>query len=162
GGVDSLVDGAVLAWLNNCKRLKSSGNPTGLQPGEASGVFVVEAVDHNRNGEAPVVRHIGLDREDKPFLDGAIPTGMGLAKAMQRVPAEASRWLITDQNGEEHRAQEWGFALIRVLRSNSPYADADSWYPAMSFGDTGAAAGAVGVCIGLRALHRGYAPRDAF
>src|SRR5207237_8942597 len=33
GGVDSLVDGAVLAWLNDCKRLKSSGTPTGVQPG---------------------------------------------------------------------------------------------------------------------------------
>jgi len=161
-GVDSLVDEAALAWLNNCKRLKSSGTPTGLQPGEAGAVFTVEPVSECCDSTPSVVTCVALDREDNPLLDGGAPTGVGLAKLMRRVPAEASLWLITDQNGEEYRAQEWGIALVRLLRSKSQFAEAELWHPAISFGDTGAAAGAIGVCLGLQAFQRGYAPRDTF
>ena len=161
-GVDSLVDGPVLAWLNNCKRLKSSAAPTGLRPGEAAVAFVLEEIGSGGGGSSHVVTNVALELEERPLLEGAPPTGTGLARLLRAVPADASSWLITDQNGEEYRAREWGTAVVRALPGNSDYGIAGLRHPAIGFGDTGAAAGGVALCLGLQALERGYAPRESF
>ena len=57
-----------------------------------------------------------------------------------------------------YRAMEWGNAVIRLVGNSQAFAEPVLWYPAASFGDTGAASGAVALCIAVNAFARGYAP----
>jgi 3-oxoacyl-[acyl-carrier-protein] synthase-1 len=67
-------------------------------------------------------------------------------------------WFITDQNGELYRATEWGNVVVRLVGYSQAFADPVLWYPAASFGDTGAVSGAVAICMAVNAFARGYAP----
>ena len=71
---------------------------------------------------------------------------------------EAPPWLIVDQNGETYRAHEWGCALTRLIEDHRGFQNPVVWYPVISVGDTGAAAGVVQTSMALQAFHRGYAP----
>ena len=53
---------------------------------------------------------------------------------------------------------EWGNAVVRLVAQSPRFAEPVLWYPAASFGDTGAASGAVALCMAIRAFERGYAP----
>ena len=44
GGADSLLEESTLTWLENTGRLKTSGAPAGLQPGEAGAFVLLETV----------------------------------------------------------------------------------------------------------------------
>jgi 3-oxoacyl-[acyl-carrier-protein] synthase I len=163
GAVDSLLDPATVSWLHNTGRLKLSGMPVGLMPGEAA-VFLVlnPGIDE---GELEVVA-ASLAQEPKTLLAGATSVGEGLAQALSQV-AERARWksaapawLIGDLNGEIYRANEWGHTVAR-LRSDWPALEqAELWLPALHLGDTGAASALVAVCTALHAFRRGYAPAE--
>jgi hypothetical protein len=65
--------------------------------------------------------------------------------------------LILDLNGAVGRAAEWGHCQVhldagRALPQSAP------WLPAQSFGETGAATGALAVTMALQASRRGYLP----
>jgi 3-oxoacyl-[acyl-carrier-protein] synthase-1 len=66
-------------------------------------------------------------------------------------------WVIGNLNGTERRALDWGHTLIRLQRE-LPLGGLPLWVPAVHFGETGAAAGLLAVCMVLRAFVRGYAP----
>ena len=91
------------------------------------------------------------------------PLGQGLQQAI-RAALEGSlsehappTLLLGDLNGLERRAGDWGHALVR-LRSAVDLGHLPLWLPALSFGETGAASGALAVCLAARAFERGYAP----
>jgi len=66
--------------------------------------------------------------------------------------------LISDCNGEEWRAQELGSARMRL---GNELGNATRFlFPGSSMGDVGAASAALGICLGVRALQRGYARGD--
>jgi 3-oxoacyl-[acyl-carrier-protein] synthase-1 len=67
-------------------------------------------------------------------------------------------WFITDQNGETFRAYEWADFVLRVRDRFPAVMEAPLLYPAVAFGDTGAASGALGLALAVRAFARGYAP----
>ena len=102
--------------------------------------------------------------EPKSLLSGQAPLGEGLFAILNAVARSGSLdddgppWIVTDQNGEHYRAMEWGHALVRSLPSHPALADSLLWYPAMSFGDTGAASAGVGAALVLHAFRRDYAP----
>jgi 3-oxoacyl-[acyl-carrier-protein] synthase-1 len=62
--------------------------------------------------------------------------------------------VVSDLNGERHRAHEWMFAEARALRYEGLLRE---WTPAEGIGDAGAAMGGVCVGVGAIALARGYA-----
>jgi 3-oxoacyl-[acyl-carrier-protein] synthase-1 len=69
------------------------------------------------------------------------------------IQAGDAMFLFADLNGEEYRAAEFGTALMRLKR----HMDVDSWrlrVTAAEFGDTGAAAPALGLGLATRALTR--------
>jgi 3-oxoacyl-[acyl-carrier-protein] synthase-1 len=68
----------------------------------------------------------------------------------------AREWWLSDHNGEEPRAREWGESL--VLRPG--LAPVAVTHTAMSFGDTGLVACLLSVALATRALERGYALTD--
>ena len=158
--VDSYLDADALDWLDHHLRLKHSNHPVGLMPGEAGAAFLLESPAAARTRGAEVdawVRGVSIGdtgttyRDDKPH-DGIACADVISAVLDPDVPFEGD--VITDLNGEEWRAMEIGGVFARLgLRM----ARAGLSVPAISLGDSGAASGAVGVCIAGRSYRRDYA-----
>jgi 3-oxoacyl-[acyl-carrier-protein] synthase-1 len=164
GGIDSLLDDAALGWLSGLQRLKTPAAAAGLIPGEAAAFLLLEAVHTaNSHGRAPiaVLRHVEIATEPRAFLTGQSPLGQGLSDALARAVAPGPFFLVSDHTGEDYRALDWGHALSR-LRARAPWFEPQAtWYTCASFGDTGAASGAVGLCLATSAFLRSYAPAPA-
>jgi 3-oxoacyl-[acyl-carrier-protein] synthase-1 len=159
--IDSLLDEETLDWLNSCQRLKCDGVPAGCQPGEAAVALALtlETPVH----VVPVVRAVSTATEERSLLAGGSGTGQGLATAMAQclkaVPSQTA-WIISDHNGEVYRANDWGYAVVRLRSQFESFAAPVVWYPALSFGDIGAASALAGICMAVRAWERNYAPAD--
>jgi 3-oxoacyl-[acyl-carrier-protein] synthase-1 len=166
--VDTYVDAASLEWLEEHNRLKDDNNPVGLTPGEAGACFMLETFESSRKRGAPVqaiVKKPALARENNHYYSAARNQGEALAAVVGEALKNASTPIpfdgdvISDLNGEEWRAYEFGMALVRMEGKLSPMLN--MILPCESIGEIGAASGAVAVCIGARALQRGYARQDS-
>ncbi len=169
GGVDSLLDESTIGWLRSNDRLKDAESPMGLMPGEAGALFVVERADGQNEptgSAAALVSDLCLGRGSRTFTSGLPPQGIGLSTAILSVSKSAIEcqngklWAICDQNGEVVRAIEWGNALVRLIAHSDVFDNPIVWLPAVGFGDTAAASGALGVCAATQAFTRGYAPAN--
>ena len=170
GGVDSLLDEETLAWLELTGRLKTPNLAAGLQPGEACGFLVFETASPSSTRAPRALTRLEtvcLGAEAHPLISGDPPSGVALAEVIHHAATTTTwgrqppLWLIHDLNGEAYRAQEWGFALFRLAARSRALAEPRLWLPAASFGDTGAATGAVQACMAFRAFERAYAPACA-
>jgi 3-oxoacyl-(acyl-carrier-protein) synthase len=162
GAMDSCLDPEFLLAAAVKGVLKTPKNPVGFVPGEAAAFALLErTADARRAAARPIASFTcgplvpgGFDRfSDKP------PDGVVLARAIRSLLAtEAGRadvgLVIGDLNGDDYRARNWGGALPRV-RSRG-VTNAPMWIPALGFGETGSAAGAVGLCLAARAMERGH------
>lgn len=167
--LDSWLDYDTLVWLERAGRLKTPDQPVGLSPGEACAVLVLESPRHARDRRAETLASIGqtqFGEDPMNLLAGESPTGRTLAEVIDTVRPGAGwgnsvrPWILSDHNGESYRAAEWGNALVHLVARSDVYQDIASWFPAASFGDTGAAAAGVAICVALRAFARGYALHD--
>lgn len=166
GGVDSLLEEETLEWLVKIKRLKTEESPVGLQPGEAGAFILLERYDTARERNADILAVIletTTGFEVDHLFTGKPAIGTGLSETLSRLISTTGdggkiNWIITDQNGETYRAYEWSNALVRLSGLFPGFGDVSLSYPAISFGDTGAASGAVAICTAVWALVRGYAP----
>jgi 3-oxoacyl-[acyl-carrier-protein] synthase I len=161
-GADSLLDEPTLQWLHLRGRLKCDGAPAGLQPGEAGVAIVL-----NRTGlptstrSVASLRAVSVATEGRTLIGGESAAGEALTAVIADVwdaPTPESSWVICDQNGEFYRAMDWGHAVVRLRAQFEAFADPVMWYPALSFGDTGAASSLAGICMAVRAWERQYAP----
>ncbi len=155
GAADSLCAPEALERFLQAERVKTDQRPVGFMPGEAAAFALVA-----REGEGPKVRRVALTSAEG---DGtAPPDGRALlAAALEALgpePAGSAPWLVSDHDGEERRAAELGYLQHRLVTADRRLADAPVWFPAVGFGNTGAASGAVALCVATRALQRGYAP----
>lgn len=160
--LDSLLDPQCLEPLLLQRRLKTEDNPVGLTPGEAGVALLLRAADRLPAAglrSRALIRGVSLTA---PLSDDTPPHGRALASCVRALlPAQElerePHW-VSDHTGEEERAMEWG--NLQVLLQGEPphWGTFDAWFPAMGFGDTGAASGGVGLCLAARALERGYAP----
>jgi 3-oxoacyl-[acyl-carrier-protein] synthase I len=152
GAVDSLLDPIALGWLDRAGRLKTPTKPDGLQPGEGSAFLLLE-------------RNDAAERRGRAILGtvGGTAVGTSLAEAASGALASSlaagrgKAWLISDHNGEYQRATELGNAIARLTRSAPALNASAPWFPAKSFGDTGAASPAFGACLAVRSFVRKYA-----
>jgi len=164
GAIDSLLDSESLQWLNDSNRLKCSGNPAGLQPGEA-GVFFLISRDEKilvEQGSLGKINSVVVTREEDHQATGRCSSAKGLTDAFIQLDNELENglgrpWLLGDLNGEKYRAMEWSNALTRLGGELSSIASSDMTFPASSFGDTETASGAVNLSLALAAFKRGYA-----
>ncbi|MBZ4417484.1 hypothetical protein [Myxococcus sp. RHSTA-1-4] len=166
GGVDSRTEPGHLRYLLAERRLKTADNPVGLVPGEA-GAFVVlrSRGPKSARGATPAVdiSAVRLGHEPRHRGTDMRPDGVALSTCVQSVlggqpSGKGDVLFVTDLNGEEVRAWEWGCALIRLRSDGVLKGDVPFWVPATGFGDVGAAAGAVGACIANHAFWRRYSP----
>jgi 3-oxoacyl-[acyl-carrier-protein] synthase-1 len=163
---DSLISAATLRWLHATYRLKSAMCPAGVSPGEAAAAVVLARPGTIGEHSSPPARieRVFTAQSATQFLRGESPDGAGQFEVMRGLvdgtdESAGHLWLIVDQNGEVYRAMDWGRTLVRY-RGTSPVPDGGPimWYPAASFGDTGAAAAAIATCLAVCAHERGYAP----
>jgi 3-oxoacyl-[acyl-carrier-protein] synthase-1 len=101
---------------------------------------------------------VGWDKESAHRLSDAGSDEKALLGLLADAPPSAQSaalpLIVGTLNGDPVRAMEWGTALVSL----PPWASgADHLYPAASFGDTGAAAGAMNVVFALRTLTRSRA-----
>ncbi|RYZ41455.1 MAG: hypothetical protein EOO71_11925 [Myxococcaceae bacterium] len=161
---DSYCDPLTLEWLAGARRLKTPENPVGLMPGEAGACFLLEAAASARRRKPAMcfpIASAAVRIEQHHLFSRKPNTGVALAEALEEtlvgaaleVPFAGS--IVSDLNGENWRANEWGYARLRL--ESRLAAGLHLMLPALSLGDTGAASGAGGVCVAARALARGYA-----
>lgn len=174
GGLDARTEAGFLKAAAQLFQLRTTDNPVGLSPGEAAAFYLVEREnDIRHSGRAPLARVSGawVGRDKSHLLEeDSMPDGVVLAELLRGAlahlggPSGRGCWVIGDLNGTSRRAQEWSNARVRLSVTHTIDA-ADQWFPATSFGDTGAASAAVAVCCIARAFQRGYSigrqPRDA-
>lgn len=162
GGVDSLLHGPLLEELFAAGRLKVGERPSGLVPGEAAAVVVLESESVARRRKVPALAQIeavALD-QDAPYRPDAPIHAEALTRALRAVLQHTDggdvRRVLTDLNGERWRFLEWATAETRCL-DKLPPRKWQLWHPADSIGDTGAAFGPLAIALCARAFARGYA-----
>ena len=166
GAVDSLCDPRALGALLAQDRLKTEDNPDGLQPGEASIFLVVttgeEALRRRTSGLARITG-AGVAREPRPPKDPVLGEGMMLAieNLIEGTGplAKGRTFFVVDCNGESRRAVDWGSCQQRLTAAMPGVLDVPEWFPAINFGDTGAASAGLAAQMVIRSFARRHAPR---
>jgi hypothetical protein len=167
GAIDSCIEARFLRGAAIKGLLKTSANPAGFIPGEAAAFVLLERTDDVcSDGRTPAATLMGsclLAGKRDRFSDDP-PDGIRLARAIDEAlsPTLSSRherlaMIVGDLNGDEYRARDWGSALIRLCGRHD-FKNVPMWLPALAFGETGAAAGPVGLGLAIRARQRGCAP----
>lgn len=170
GGIDTFADPDVLDALDRDFRLKGKRSPDGYVPGEAAAFLVVEREDRARaRGAAPLatIETVALAEEPHPLGDKKPSTAEGLSEvvrsAAKRAPADRKgqlpAWVLSDQNGERHRAREWAIVMTRANRLFD--GDVRLWHPADCLGDSGPASLPLLVALALVAWRNDRAPLDS-
>lgn len=160
GGVDSQLEGDTLDWLHAERRLYGERNPWGFVPGEAAGFVALATSQFAARHRLPVLARVVAAAAARETMLGPddVNTGAGLGVALrtvlQALPTGARidrRWC--DCNGEPNRANEFGFATVRIsdrlVDPNEFTAPADCW------GDVGAASGPLLLALAVAAAQRG-------
>ena len=163
GGVDSYFHPETLDWLFEQRRVVTSETRSAFFPGEAAGFVALASAASLRQLRLASLARVGsvgvavehcLPSHDKECL------GLGLAQALLAAGegtsgADPVDRILCDINGERYRAQEWGMA---VLKTPHLFRDATAYEaPAISWGDVGAASGALFAILAAQGWARGYA-----
>jgi 3-oxoacyl-[acyl-carrier-protein] synthase-1 len=163
GGVESYIERRTLEWIDWSWQLQARTFPWGFIPGEAAGFCLLASEQCAAAAGIPVLATVlGAATALEPRLrrDHTICIGEGLTESMRRTLAVATDGIKVDQticdlNGQTHRADEFGFAMMRLcekFRDPSRFrAPADSW------GDVGAASGPLFVALAAMAGQKRYA-----
>lgn len=167
GGVDSYLDHDMIAGLESGDRLRTSRQRFGFTPGEASAFLVLAPRATAPSPALATIAGVASARETAPIARSAeseappaVVTGKALHACFERAAARDPQIdrLIGDLNGEPHRADELGMALVRFAKriAQPPQVLA----PAATWGDVGAASGPLSIGVAIEAFARGWgAPR---
>ena len=162
-GLDSYVDVATFCWLEARRQLAQLSTPNGFVPGEAAACLVLATRGTRRQLRMPcLARIVGVGNAREPLLrDSETGSfGKGMSEAVLRagaglsLPGDGADAVYCDINGERYRSEEWGFFAMRAhhtMRGLAYEAPSSSW------GDVGAAFGALGAILATQAFVRGYA-----
>ncbi|MCC6559522.1 MAG: hypothetical protein IT372_41930 [Polyangiaceae bacterium] len=164
GACDAELDSYRIARAFAAGRLKTTGNPVGFMPGEAGAFILLEryeaAPGRDRAPEALLVDPC-VANEESSYAAEKPATGRGLSQVLISAlsglgAASAGRGdVYIDLNGEPYRSMDWGSALARAQSACA----VGSWRRrilAANFGETGAAAPILAVCLAARSFAREY------
>lgn len=168
GGADTFLDPDAIGALDAAFRLRSERAADGYLPGEAAAFVVLETAGHAAGrGARPLatLAGYGLADEPRPLGSDEPCTAEGLCEAIRQAAGRAARggakvppaaWVMSDQNGERHRAKEWALAVTRLHELLDPALEL--WHPAESFGDTGPASVPLLAAMAAETFRRDAAP----
>jgi 3-oxoacyl-[acyl-carrier-protein] synthase I len=154
GGVDCLVDDRRARALRDGERLLTQTNRDGFVAGEAGAMLLLT----NRPGPDALAAWLGAAAgNEEASRDSARPvTGAGMQDAMAKALAQATTpfaslaGLAHDFSGEQRYFEELLLASSRLAKQS---ANSSIEIPALSVGETGAAAGFLAIAL-LAFLHR--------
>jgi 3-oxoacyl-[acyl-carrier-protein] synthase-1 len=162
-GLDSYRHPETIRWLHERRKLAGPDTRAGFIPGEAGGCLAI--AESSRRAELALpslatIRGVGTAQEEQLAGSATGSFGVGLTRSVERaaanlsLPGEAADTVYCDINGERYRTEEWGFFALRA-----PYAYRSSDYvaPCTSWGDVGAASGALLGMLAVQGFARGYA-----
>ena len=158
GGVDTLLDWAVLQALEARDRLVTLDNIDGVRPGEGAAFAVVAPAE----GAAGVgLLALGLGREPSPVGSEDPSFAVGLTQALEAAVAplraaqlRTNNWLL-DLTHEAYATQALQNVIARFSDVLSLKSDLQT--PLKELGDVGAAAMPLLVALGAEAWRLGYA-----
>ena len=153
GGVDSYLDLRLLAELDTEQRILGSNVMDGFIPGEGAAFMVLSA-----DTQAQGVGILGAASHNDPgHRYGTAPAkGEGLAHAIEQLRTQLGEGLppiastFAGFNGESFDAKLWGVARLRHNDMFTP--GMTMQHPADSYGDVGAATGAILTVLTATAL----------
>ena len=123
GGVESYIDRVTLEWIDWTGQLHTLKNPWGFIPGEAAGFCLLVSERVAQQYQLTILGTvIGAATALEPKLrrDKAVCIGEGLTESLRRTLSGLPNGhtkidqMICDFNGQPHRADEYGFAALRV------------------------------------------------
>jgi len=165
GGIDSYVEPDILQILESLALLKTSAKPAAFLPGEAAAFFMIERYDRAclRKGkiegilEAPAIASESCHRFSKvPSVGVALSEAIESAFVRLHGRGNEVGLIISNLNGDPWMANEWGNCMSRISTKHA-IREQPQWCPPLSLGETGAATGAIAICMGVRGFVRGYA-----
>jgi 3-oxoacyl-[acyl-carrier-protein] synthase-1 len=165
-GVDSYAAPQTLEWLETTEQLHGAGplnNAWGFIPGEAAGAILLvseHVIPRLAVESLAQLLSVGTAIEQNRINTETVCIGQGLTAAFRAglagLPAGACVTdVICDMNGEPYRADEFGFAAVRVKESFM--AASDFVAPADCWGDVGAASMPLSVILATIAGWKSYA-----
>lgn len=162
--VDSYHGAGTLNWLEGERRLLREGTRDGFAPGEAAAALALMSDETRCSLGLPSLARLvnvatdyetGTRESDEGLMGHAL--SRVIRDAIACVDGRPIARVHGDANGERHRSDEWGFTALRLgsrLRDPLPLSSVGA------IGDVGAATGALGCLLAIRAWHRGYAHGD--
>jgi 3-oxoacyl-[acyl-carrier-protein] synthase-1 len=165
-GADSYLEPETLEWLEDTDQLHGAGrlnNAWGFIPGEAAGSLCLMRADTVRElGILPLadVLAAAAAHEPKRIRTETVCLGEGLTQAfrgaLDALPAGCKvSDVYCDLNGEPYRADEYGFASLRVPSLFESASDFVA--PADCCGDVAAASIPLFLTLAALAIRKGYA-----
>ncbi|MEP7120931.1 MAG: hypothetical protein ABJE95_08485 [Byssovorax sp.] len=165
GGLDSYFDPAVLAYLDDQRRLHSEHADSGFVPSEGAAFFWMGRADARIEGDPAraarpiaVISRLETGREEA-VVTGEPILGAAMTELARRALAGAGRsvsWVVTDVNGERHRVREHAAVEMRLIDDLGIDHRHDR-FPAM-LGEVGAATGALHLAVVTTLFRVGAAP----
>jgi 3-oxoacyl-[acyl-carrier-protein] synthase I len=167
GGIDCYLEPETLEWLEKVDQFHGAGphnNAWGFIPGEAAGFCLLSAPEwEQKNGlrSLGTLLSVATAREKHLIKTEEVCLGRGLTEAfreaLKALPVTGVQvdHVLCDMNGEDYRADEYGFTVARTsphfVSAGEFQAPADCW------GDVGAASGPLFVSLAVAAGQKGYA-----
>lgn len=154
GAIDSYHDHARIRHLDRGFRVHSARAGNGFIPSE--GAAFAHVSTSKRKGVEPLggVQWVACAEEpdEQPFMARALTKLLRDERLPTPVP-----WLISDENGENHRIREWTFA---IARNHARFEAGRTLHfrPHGEIGDLGAASGAIYLAYACMGFQLGYAP----
>jgi 3-oxoacyl-[acyl-carrier-protein] synthase-1 len=153
GGVDSLVDDARVQALADDERLLTQTNKDGFVAGEAAAMLLLT----NRPAPEAMAAWLGAAAgneeathgSDRPVTGTGMQEAIGKALALAKVPYPTLACLAHDFSGEARYFEELLLASSRLAKGAT---NNTVEIPALSVGETGAAAGFLAIAV-LAFLH---------
>ncbi len=161
-GIDSFHHPDTLLWLEHARHFGSDAR-TAIVPGEAAGCLALAPTRLRKRLGLPwlaAISGVGIANEPCAPDSETGSFGIGMANAIKgalagvSLPAQAVDTTYGDINGERYRSEEWAFVAMRIP---SAFKTLQYVAPASSWGDVGAASGALAAVLAVQSWARKYA-----
>lgn len=169
GAIESCLDPEYLQVCLKLEILKTEHNSSGFIPGEAGAFLLLEkqsqATKTNSHCYAVVDSYHIAQSTSQRFLndESTIDQVQCLCETLSHcinTSTPENITLVSDFSGEPERAKTWAYTQTRLSNLLKSLEIKQSSYPAIQFGEVGAAFAYIALILACQAYTKGYAPSD--